>query len=241
LSQKFCKICNGTGWKIVKKKDREFAQKCECQIMDIYLTKGEKANIPKRFIGSELREIGGYQPDPNNPSQKRAKKMAEKFIKDFPAVEKGIIFQSSIGLGKTHLICTIGFELIKQKNIDVYYIDWNDLVREMRTGEDHSSRDFSSINQRIQKLISAELLLFDELGASNVSPWVYDNIYYLFNKRYNEKKITVCATNFTDQGGSGQETLTARIGDRIRSRLYEMTNVIEIKGTDFRRKTLGGN
>lgn len=209
--------------------------------MDHLLTHGVNVNIPQRFLGSCFGEIGGYQPDPDNPSQKRAKKAAQKFIKDFPAVEKGLLLQGSIGLGKTHILCTIGFELIKKKNVDLYYIDWNDLVREMRSGEDHSTRDFSSINQLIQKMTQVDLLLFDELGASRVSPWVQDNIYFLFNKRYNNKKITVCASNFIDNPTDGRESLEQRIGDRIRSRLYEMTTVVQIKGSDFRRKTLGGD
>ncbi len=235
-----CKECNDTGWKIIRKNDREFAEKCLCHQMDQVLTRATNANIPQRFLGSCFGEIGGYQPDPANPSQNKAKKRAQKFLKDYPAVEKGLLFQGSIGLGKTHILCTIGFELIKSKNISIYYIDWNDLVREMRSGEDHSTRNFSSINHIVQKMSQVDLLLFDEVGASRVSPWVQDNIYFIFNKRYNNQKITLCASNFIDNPPDGKESLEQRIGDRIRSRLYEMTTVVEIKGSDFRRKNLGG-
>ncbi len=226
-----CGKCNGTGWVINNRNGKEFASRCECQKREQVLNKGEKANIPLRFLGAEL---DGYEPDPKNPSQERAKKKIKSFIEDYPAVSEGLLLQGSIGLGKTRLLCSIGFELIKKMNIDVYYIDWNDLVREMKTGEDHSSRDFYAINQLINRLIGVELLLFDELGASHVSPWVYDNIYYLINKRYNHKKIIVCATNFYDNPSEGKESLTQRIGDRIRSRLHEVTRVIEINGNDRR-------
>lgn len=236
---KECKHCQGTGWTVKKNKGNEVAVICECQKEDLVLNRGEKANIPLKFLGSELE--WGYQPDQNNPSQKRAKSIIEQFIKDYPAVEQGLLLQGSIGLGKTSLLCSIGFELIKKKNIDVYYIDWNDLVREMRSGEDHSTRDFSAINLLINRLIMVELLLFDELGGSKVSPWVSDNIYYLFNKRYNNKRITVCATNFYDNPTDGNESLSQRIGERIRSRLYEMTRMVEIKGVDFRQRNLRGD
>jgi DNA replication protein DnaC len=243
LKNDICKKCNGTGWVTIKKGDVDVARRCECQKTDILLSKGEKANIPQRFLGAGLE--WGYEPDKNNPmkgkTQATAKKAAQKFIKDYPSVEKGLLFQGSIGVGKTFILCSIGYELIEKKNTDVYYIDWNDLVREMRTGEGHSTRDFSQIHHLIQKLASVELLLFDELGASKVSPWVYDNIYYLFNRRYNDKKITVCATNFLDKPPADREFFSDRIGDRIRSRLYEMTDVIVIKGDDFRQKTLSGD
>ena len=234
-----CKKCNGTGWIIREREGKEIAVRCECQKKEEIISRGNKANIPLRFLGAELE--WSFRPDPKNPSQDRAKKLIQKFIDDYPAVEEGLLLQGSIGLGKTSLLCSIGYELIKNKNIDVFYIDWNDLVREMKTGEDHSSRDFYAINQLINRLINVEMLLLDELGSSHVSPWVYDNIYYLINKRYNHKKVTVCATNFYDNPSDGKESLTDRIGDRIRSRLYEMTKVIVIKGIDFREKHLRGD
>jgi hypothetical protein len=65
---KHCSICNDTGWKIVEKEGREFAQKCECQAMEIYKTVGQKSNIPQRFLGYELNS---YMPQDENPSQKK--------------------------------------------------------------------------------------------------------------------------------------------------------------------------
>ncbi|MCP4148691.1 MAG: ATP-binding protein [bacterium] len=229
-----CTKCKGTGWALEKKEDgTEMARKCECKKEDIIISRGTKANLPARFLGAELE---WSLVDNSNPSQNKIKKIAQKFIRDYPAVENSLLLQGGIGLGKTSILCAIGYELIKKKNTDVYYIDWNDLVREMRTGEDHSVRDFTTINTLVQRLIAVELLLFDELGASKISPWVYDNIYYVFNRRYNNKKVTVCATNYLDRPIDGKESLTQRIGDRIRSRLYDMTKAYELKGSDFRRK-----
>lgn len=232
MKKNLCKFCNGTGWVVKKKNGVELAVKCRCQYLDIFITKGEKANIPPRFLGAELKI---YKPDQNNPSQGKAKKEARKFIDNYPSVYDGLLFQGPVGIGKTRLLCSIATELMKKfENIDAFYIDWNDLVREMRSGQDVASRDFSSINQLINKLSEVELLLFDELGASKISPWVYDNIYYLFNRRYNNKKITICATNYFDNTSDGGESLSQRVGDRIRSRLYEMTEVVEIRGIDYR-------
>jgi len=238
LIDRDCPQCGGTGWRIFKKNDEEFAAPCRCRKMNMLLSRGEEANIPRKFLGAELE---WYQPDAKNSSQVRAKRTVRKFIEDYPSLNYGLLLQGSIGLGKTRLLCAIGYELIDKRGVDVYYIDWNDLVREMRTGEDHSTRDFSAINQRIRRLVEVDLLLFDELGASRVSPWVYDNIYYLFNRRYNDQKVTVCATNFYDDPQDGGESLTQRIGDRIRSRLYEMTKIVRLDGADFRQTHLRGD
>ncbi len=227
-----CSKCDDSGWILGNKNGHEYARPCDCLIEDKYITLAEKANIPSRFIGAELK---GYLPQDDYQTQKNAKNKISKFIQDFPAVSTGLMIQGPIGIGKTRLLCSIGYELLI-KGIDVYYIDWNELVREMRTGEDHTSRDFGAINLLLQKLTSVELLLFDELGASKVSKYVYDNIYYLINKRYNRQKHLVCATNFFDeQKDDYTETLNQRIGERMRSRLFEMTSIIEISGQDLRR------
>ena len=58
-----CERCGGTGWVMIKREDRDVAQRCDCQADDIYITRGEKDNIPPRFLGFDLR---GYMPQEEN-------------------------------------------------------------------------------------------------------------------------------------------------------------------------------
>jgi DNA replication protein DnaC len=247
LKEEICGKCNGTGFVKIMQGEREYVQKCDCIKTNILLTKADKAHIPPKFLERKLE--WAFQPDTANPSQGLAKKAAQKFIEDYPAVKKGILFQGEAGRGKTTLLCAIGYELIEKKNVSVYYIDQNTLVREMRSGEHMITRDFSTINRLIDQLADVELLLFDELGTTvldKLTPWIYENIYYIFNTRYNNNRITVCASNFFDvkdtskSGEIKQFTLEERVGNLIRSRLYEMTDIIQIGGSDFREKNLKG-
>jgi DNA replication protein DnaC len=233
LKEANCKICQDSGWVLVRVKEREIARPCQCRQNDVQMLKASNANIPLRFIGTELKS---YFPDKENSSQGKAKKAAEKFIADYPALDRGLLFQGPTGVGKTRLLCCIGNQLIKEKDTEVAYIDWNDLTREMKSGESADNRDFSNISQLIQRLARAELLLFDELGASRPSPWVEDNIYYLINRRYNDNRVTLFASNFFDKKIASEETLSERIGSRIRSRLFEMARSVEIMGADYRQK-----
>jgi DNA replication protein DnaC len=236
LREKECSRCNGTGWVTERRDDLEFAHKCDCQIGRAFISKSEKANIPKKFHGYELKT---FFPHKNFPSQQKVIKIVQRFIDDFPAVgDKGLLFQGNAGVGKTRLLCTIANELInKHQDIDIYFMDWNDLVREMRSGEHHITKDFSQINQLIEKLAAVNVLLFDELGASNINDltqWVMDSIYYIFNDRYNNERLTLGATNFFDNPKDGKPSLSDRVGKRIRSRLFEMTTNVIIPGKDRR-------
>lgn len=234
MSRFKCEKCKDTGWTTVNKNDTEYLQKCTCKKTDLLIRKSDRANIPSRFSGSELDH---FYPDKDNESYENIKKVVKKFVEDYPAGQKGIIFHGGTGVGKTRLLCTIATEILKKfENTNIYYIDWNEMVREMKSGESHTFRDFTSINSLIQRLISADLLLIDELGASEPSQWVRDNIYFIINHRYNRQKMTLFATNYLDNSIDGKPSLKDRIGDRIRSRIYEMADSFLVKGMDYRQK-----
>jgi len=72
----------------------------------------------------------------------------------------------------------------------------------------------------------------------------------VLNTRYNEKRVTVITTNYLDtdpiggaaqrvagmRGPSIEDSLTERVGKRIRSRLYEMCRTVEISAPDYRKE-----
>lgn len=79
--------------------------------------------------------------------------------------------------------------------------------------------------------------MLDELGATKPTDWVRDTMMQAINARYNEKKLTIFTTNYTDtRRMPAEETLEDRIGARLRSRLYEMCKTVIIEGEDFRRR-----
>ena len=83
----------------------------------------------------------------------------------------------------------------------------------------------------------AEVLVLDELGASKPTDWVRDTMTQIINTRYNDQKVTIFTSNYLDTPESApEETLTDRVGVRLRSRLYEMCKIITLKGEDYRQK-----
>jgi DNA replication protein DnaC len=72
---------------------------------------------------------------------------------------------------------------------------------------------------------------------------VWDTVAHILNARYLDKRTTIVTTNYPDRppstGAAGrEETLGDRIGERMRSRLSEMCQTVEMSGEDF-RKTAG--
>jgi DNA replication protein DnaC len=64
----------------------------------------------------------------------------------------------------------------------------------------------------------------------------------IINTRYNDKRLTIFTTNYSDKRTSEKDTselLEERIGVPLRSRLYEMCKTVEIVAEDYRKRTHG--
>jgi DNA replication protein DnaC len=73
------------------------------------------------------------------------------------------------------------------------------------------------------------LLILDDLGAAKASEWTEEITYRLVNRRYNHILPTLITSNLAIKD------LRAHVGDRVASRLAQMTTRIEFAPVDRRR------
>jgi DNA replication protein DnaC len=76
----------------------------------------------------------------------------------------------------------------------------------------------------------------DDLGARKPTIWVEETLTHVISTRYNDMKTTLFTTNYLDTPLQKDDSLTERIGARVRSRLHEMCLVVQIDGEDYRQK-----
>jgi DNA replication protein DnaC len=70
---------------------------------------------------------------------------------------------------------------------------------------------------------------------------VRDTMMNIIGKRYNDKRLTIFTTNYSDaRRQAAEETLEDRVGVRLRSRLYEMCKTVVMEGDDYRQKLDAG-
>ncbi|MCK5003506.1 MAG: ATP-binding protein [Candidatus Aminicenantes bacterium] len=226
-----CTICDDSGWEKTIKDGKESLRKCKCQKTSDLRIKCISSNVPNKFAGYMLRTFGEKDID---STLKEVITKIKKFIDAYP-VGKGIILHGGTGLGKTHLLSIMVTELHrKHPKLIIFYIDWNDFVSELTTGLSQYPRNYAAVDALIYKLKQADILLWDEFAATKPNQWVLDKIYNVINFRYNRQKTTIFATNYKDETSDGSDTLQDRIGDRIRSRIFEMAKSYYIKGLDQR-------
>jgi DNA replication protein DnaC len=129
-----------------------------------------------------------------------------------------------------------------QKGFEGVFTDYQTLLDRIRAGYDSSSN--SSDKEAYRMALDSEVLLLDDLGAHRVTDWVQDTVTSIVTHRCNNKKPLIATTNLPDaEAGSRtfqktavgvdyMHTLREHVGDRARSRLFEMCKVIRINWSE---------
>ncbi len=252
-----CGVCSGDG-NIYCEDERglSYTRLCECARFRRRLEKFNQAHVPGVFLDASFESY--HTTSPSHPSQKLAKRKAQDFVKDFGKSHKGLVFMGAAGLGKTHLAIAILKELTLRKGVDCKFVDFFNLLADIRQGfsEDRSELDW------IAPHIRAKVLVIDELAKGRNTEWELTVLDQIISQRYNsDDKITLFTTNYgleMDNGNKsaakssgngdrvdtdrsdfrdmfGRESLQDKIGPRICSRLMEMCNFVKMEGKDHRR------
>ena len=129
------------------------------------------------------------------------------------------------GAGKTHLAIAIARYAMQWHNMSVYFAVVPDLLDHLRATFDPNSG--SAYDDRFNTIRNAQLLVLDDLGTENATPWAKEKLYQIINHRYMEQLPTVITSNVDQR----------KVDDRIMSRIrdHRLTHYIEIDAEDYRR------
>jgi DNA replication protein DnaC len=233
-----------------------WAVPCDCSEADRATRSLARARIPRRYEHCDFENFetdvweGGSEGTAWDRSLAQAKIVVQAFAQNYPAGgETGLLLMGPCGVGKTHLAVAALRQLMVRGH-DARFYDYRELLKELQASydPDHPVSEMGVLGP----VLKAEVLLIDDIGASKPSPWALDTIGHILNKRYNDNRVTLLTTNYLDRPESesavvpmpsGQkittareETLVDRLGQRVRSRLYEMCRTVEIFAPDYRRE-----
>ena len=137
-----------------------------------------------------------------------------------------LFLHGACGVGKTHLAVAIALHVIETRGASVLFAVVPDLLDHLRsTFGPNSGVDY---DKRFEDIRGAWLLVLDDLGTENTTPWAREKLYQIFNYRYNEQLPTVITSNHNFD----------RIEDRVLSRLLDtrLNRYVQIDAADFRRR-----
>jgi DNA replication protein DnaC len=254
-----CPLCGDTGFVIERRGGLDVAVRCTCRARGRTGALLAASRIPPRYQHCTVEGFEIWSADPGSRNlQTRARRVTREFVDCYPRVELGLLYMGSVGTGKTHLAVAALKELVETKGARGYYANFLELVQQLQMSFDGGA----SREGILTPVTEADVLVLDELGAGRLTEWVRDLLYYVINSRYMAKKVTLFTTNYLDapqpprhgegvasqrpDGSPGslaerwQETLADRISERLRSRLFEMSEVVELRGDDYRAHSARG-
>jgi len=268
LGSQVCPLCGGRGWIVGADGGAGTARLCSCREDGVSQRLFEAAGIPPRYRHCRISRF-----ETSNPSRaiatvlERARKVAQQYLDDFIRAEdgglrrSGLLFMGPPGSGKTHLAVGVLGEAIERYRVRGRFAEFTSLILQIQSTFDPGSTE--SKHEILDPLMSAELLVLDELGSQQPTPWVRDVLYLIVNHRYTHQLPTLFTTNYQlplpdekrtrpvpvqesklDRGRDPEpvpdesaKLLAWRLPAMLVSRLYEMGQIVDMTSVgDFRRE-----
>jgi len=153
------------------------------------------------------------------PDQARSVRRAWERARAFAEHPEGwLVLRGGTGCGKTHLAAAIAHRLL-ERGVPALFIHVPDLLDELRATFHPESE--SSYEKRFWELREAPVLILDDLGAQQSTPWAQEKLFQLLDWRYNARLPTVITTNLS------MEDLEPRLRSRLQDpRLVEIIVIL---------------
>ena len=234
---------------------------CDCTTGDRTERALARARVPERYrhcdfenfeTDNEIENVPREQLQAWNRSLTQAKLVVTRFAEEFPlGSEHGLLLIGPCGVGKTHLAVAALKEIVLRGHTGLFY-DYRELLKEIQ--DSYNAESQATEMGVLEPVLTTEVLVLDDVGSSKPSSWALETVGHVLNTRYNKKRVTLLTTNFLDfdanmnaaspaasrvaglRAPTIEDSLTERVGKRIRSRLYEMCRTVEISAPDYRKE-----
>lgn len=152
-----------------------------------------RAGIPPRFASKYFCDYVS-----RSQEQSHVLKVCQEYAENFNQnlrTGKSLVLAGSMGTGKTHLACAIANHIIMEARKTALYVRTSQAMRMIKST--YSSSSEISTEKAIERLVSPDLLILDEVGAQFGSQAEQNIFLEIIDGRYEQAKPTILLSNLT--------------------------------------------
>lgn len=191
-----------------------------------------------KFFDSEIyiQDVELKDFEVTNDERLKAYEAAENFLNTYKKDNyiKGLFLYGSYRTGKSFLISAIA-EKLAERNIQVLFCYMPDLVRNIKQGLTEGN-----LEERINELKQADVLMLDDVGGENMTPWFRDEIFGPILQYRLSAKLPVFMTSNYDYIGLvnilkvGREETDRLRAVRILQRIKDLMIAVKLEELEYK-------
>lgn len=186
-------------------------------------------------LPASLKEASLAQVDLDDIGRYQAFELLTNFVADYPNYQKAIYLYGDFGVGKSYMMAALAHDLSEKRGVSTTLLHYPSFVLDVK-----NAISSGQVKEKIDDVKVAQVLILDDIGAEQSSPWMRDEILQvILQHRMQENLPTFFTSNFSfvdlerhfATARNGDETWQAK---RVMERIRYLAQEVRLEGENRR-------
>ncbi|MGT2845676.1 primosomal protein DnaI [Streptococcus massiliensis] len=186
-------------------------------------------------LPASLKEASLAQVDLDDVGRYKAFELLTNFVADYPDYQKALYLYGDFGVGKSYMLAALAHDLSEKRGVSTTLLHYPSFVLDVK-----NAISSGLVKEKIDAVKVAQVLILDDIGAEQSSPWMRDEILQvILQHRMQENLPTFFTSNFNFQelerhfatAKNGDETWQAK---RVMERIKYLAQEVRLEGVNRR-------
>ena len=186
-------------------------------------------------LPASLKEASLAKVDLDDVGRYKAFELLTNFVADYPNYKKAIYLYGDFGVGKSYMMAALAHDLSEKRSVSTTLLHYPSFVLDVK-----NAISSGLVKEKIDEVKVAQVLILDDIGAEQSSPWMRDEILQVILQHRMQENLPTFFTsnfNFADlerhfaTSKNGDETWLAR---RVMERIKFLAEEVRLEGENRR-------
>ena len=122
-------------------------------------------------LPSSLKEASLAQVDLDDVGRYKAFELLTNFVAEFPHYQKAVYLYGDFGVGKSYMMAALAHDLSEKRSVSTTLLHYPSFVLDVK-----NAISSGLVKEKIDQVKTAQVLILDDIGAEQSSPWMRDEI-----------------------------------------------------------------